>query len=333
MTRRPQGAAARRIALLAVLGLLGATSPSVAREPVLFRVSDARGDDHGAGSLVYPRRDDLGPGDLDLVELSARREGDGTRFEATFARPIASPAGRVADLSGASLESIARLGFYTFNLDLYVDQDRLPASGDTTMLPGRGASVDAAWAWETMVCLTPRPLEAGRKMRGRLLDAARARRLAEAGRVDPSEEPALAGEAEALLDARYFFPTQVRVRGRTVSLYVPDAFFQGAASPDWGYTVVVTGAQPLDRVDVKAMIGLGKRANEGLFVIPVTELPSGETFGGAPPADDLFPPIVDLLQPRPGEQEALLSGYDLRSGRPARVTGVVPGAGNEVAPR
>lgn len=333
MTRRPGGATARRLALLAMLSLLGATSPAAAREPVLFRVSDARGDDHGAGSLVYPRRDDLGPGDLDLVELSARRAGDGTRFEATFARPIASPAGRVADRSGASVESIARLGFYTFNLDLYVDRDRLPASGDTTMLPGRGASVEAAWAWETTVCLTPRPLEARRKMRGRLLDAARARRLAEAGRVDPSEEPELAREAEVLLDARYFFPTQVRVRGRTVSFHVPDAFLGGAASPDWGYTAVVTGAQSLDRVDVKAMVGLGKRADEGLFMIPVTELPSAETFGGAPPGDDLFPPIVDLLQTRPGAQEARLSGYDLRSGRWARVTGVVPGASDEAAPR
>lgn len=293
-------------------------------DPWIFRLVDPRGDDHGAGTLVYPRRDDLAMGDLDLVEWGARRAGEDVEFEAVFARRIVSPAGRVADRSGASLESIARFGFYTFNLDIYVDQDRRAASGDTVMLPGRGAALDPAWAWEKVVCLTPRPLEARRKMRGYLLEAARAQRLAEAGRVDPSEEAGLARETEALLDARYCFPTRVRVQGRSVRFRVPETFLGGPVRPEWGYTVVVTGAEPLDRVDLGALVGRGSAGDKGLFVIPVAEVALDGSFGGGPAGDGLFPAIVDLLQPSVGIQESLLTAYDRPSRRPAGIAGVVP---------
>jgi hypothetical protein len=192
------------------------------------------------------------------------------------------------------------------------------------MLPGRMAELDSAWAWEKVICLTPRPQQARKAMRNRLLESIRAHRLAEAGRVDPSEEPALGREAELRLDRSYFFPVEVRVRGRTVSFRVPDTFLGGPASRDWGYTVVVTGADPRDRVDLGAVLGNAQRLSGGLFVLPVTEMPSADSFGGVPPGDDLFPPIVDLLQPRAGVQEILLSSYDLRTGSPAKVTGVVP---------
>ena len=62
------------------------------------------GDDHGDGSLLYPLRDDLAPGELDLRSLTARADPDGTMFEATFARPIRRPDKRAIDAGGGTLD-------------------------------------------------------------------------------------------------------------------------------------------------------------------------------------------------------------------------------------
>ena len=109
----------------------------------LFVLEDPRGDDHGDGQLRYPQREDMGPGTLDLLSLRAFADSGGTRFEATFARPIAVPWRRTVDAAGTTLADQARLGFYTFNLDVYVDQDRREGSGDTLTLPGRQLTLAA----------------------------------------------------------------------------------------------------------------------------------------------------------------------------------------------
>lgn len=300
-------------------------------EEEILRLADPRGDDHGAGALVYPLRDDLEPGSLDLLELSARAVEDATEFTATFARAIASPAGRVAGPAATPMESIARLGFYTFNLDLYLDLDRAAGSGETQMLPGRGAEIDSAWAWERVVCLTPRPQEARKELRRRLLAAARARRTLEAGRVDSAEEDSIAAAVDALLTRRYCLPTRARVRGRTLTFEVPASFWATApgevengdgGQPAWGLTAVVTGADPTERLDLSLAIGRAGRSDRGLFTMAVTERISPESFGGIPKGDSLYPAVIDLLQPAEDQQERELRGYDLRNGRRARVTGV-----------
>jgi len=38
----------------------------------IFTLTDPRGDDHGDGKILYPLGDDLKPGDLDLLSLTAR---------------------------------------------------------------------------------------------------------------------------------------------------------------------------------------------------------------------------------------------------------------------
>src|SRR5688572_3288718 len=93
-----------RSPLLLVLGAMltsGCLSRSARDATPLFTLADARGDDHGDGDLRYPMRDDMVPGSLDLLLLVAYREENGTRFEATFARPIARPqAARTMDIAG-----------------------------------------------------------------------------------------------------------------------------------------------------------------------------------------------------------------------------------------
>ena len=37
---------------------------------IVFRLEDVRGDDWGAGDIVYPERDDMERGDLDLLRIA-----------------------------------------------------------------------------------------------------------------------------------------------------------------------------------------------------------------------------------------------------------------------
>ena len=99
------------VALLAGVSLgLGFAFPAVAAEgQPIFTLSDPKGDDHGDGTLHYPLRPDMQPGDLDLVQLSAFAQSGGTVFEATFARSVrhrsAAPLTRSGPLSTRSPSS------------------------------------------------------------------------------------------------------------------------------------------------------------------------------------------------------------------------------------
>ena len=46
-----------------------------------------------------------------------------------MAQAIRSPVGRVTELGQTPIERLARNGFYTFNVDIYVDTDRIAGAG------------------------------------------------------------------------------------------------------------------------------------------------------------------------------------------------------------
>jgi hypothetical protein len=309
---------------LLLLLLLLAPFVAVSDGAPIFTLQDPRGDDHGDGSLVYPLRDDLESGDLDLVQFSARAEGEGTLFEATFANPIASPVGRMVDPGGSPMESLARLGFYTFNIDLYVDTDRIPGSGETTTLPGRRALVDSTCAWEKMILLTPRPSEARKELAKRRLALATVDLEKAKPHLEKADLDSLENAVDAGLDAVAFFPTRVRVSGRRITFFVPGAFLAVPARDDWAYVVIVTAADPFSRHDVGAMLGLGARPDAGLMIVPIAQFPSRAALGGGREGDELQPPVMDLLLPEGLAQESILKDYDLRSRRPVSLPGVVP---------
>ncbi len=283
-------------------------------------------------------REDLRPGDLDLRSLSARAVPGGTLFEAEFARPIAPPDERVVDSTGRSLREAVRLGFYTFNLDVYVDQDRVPGSGRTDTLPGRRASIDPAGSWERAICLTPWPGEARSRLRA--LWFARAKReAADAGaKLSASEASALEARTGAEAESRVFFPTRVQVAGSRVSFFVPESFLGEVALPSWGYVVFVTGFKLELKLDVPAFFGAAP-SDPGLFVLGIVPGVTSSDyrgisvapFGGGRENDPDQPPIVDLIVPPGLRQEAILRG---RSGHGGSVVlpPVVPDGSPPPAP-
>lgn len=288
---------------LLLLALVFGCLTAGAAERQIAVLTDPVGDDHGDGTLIYPQRDEFQRGDMDLTSLRIARDGEFYRFEATFRNPVRNPLNVGGDVGAESFASFARRGFYSFNLDIYVDQDRVPGSGNVFTLPGRQASIDPANAWERAVVLTPRP----ELMRQQLISA-----------LTDSNAGLDKVQAGARIDREILFVTDVRVRNRVVSFMVPAAFLASPApEQQWSMVVLVTGAKlaieadinlfgstraPLERLALGAMQTETGRPRDGF----------GYTGARAPA------PIVDLLGTAPGVQEALL-----RSGAP--LTGVALG--------
>jgi C-terminal binding-module, SLH-like, of glucodextranase len=316
----------RPLAGLLAAALL-ATYPSLAPagdSRSIFVLTDPRGDDHGDGSLIYPRRDDLRPGDLDLLSVEARALSDGTEFEATFARPIRPTARRTIDIGGGSLDDIARYNFYTFNLDIYIDTDRVAGSGSVASLPGRKAEIDAASAWDKAICLTPRPNEARVALKRILTRFANRDRKARGERIDTAQAKEIDVQIDHDTDTRVFFPTRIHVFGPTIRFFVPSSFLGGIARPTWSYVVAVSGADIYQELDIGAALKITRAAPDSLMILPIEPGSWSDRFGGARDDDPLQPPLVDIVVPGRSKQEEVLKDYSPASGRPARLPGVIP---------
>ncbi|MFZ5524308.1 MAG: glucodextranase DOMON-like domain-containing protein [Pseudomonadota bacterium] len=249
-----------------------------AGQRTLATVNDPAGDDHGGGALIYPQRNDFSSGDLDLMQLKISRDEQGFWFEAVFKNPIRDPGGVSNSVSSESLANFARKGFYQFNLDVYIDTDRVHGSGNTTSAPGRQVQIDPGYAWEKVVILTPRP----ELMRRQLLDA-----------LTEQYPDRTNAETGASIDQSMFFPTRIRVRGKSISFFVPAGFFAGSNGTDWAVTALVTGAMTTIPADL-SIFPASKKPLELLELGVMQPAPGRQkdTFGysGAMPS-----PVVDVL--------------------------------------
>lgn len=269
----------------------------------LFTIGDPAQDDAGDGTLGYPRDTAFTPGDLDLRFLRVFDDGDRLRFEAGFANPIRHPASvQGTGLGSEALSVFARRGFYAFNLDIYIDTDRVPGAGHQVTLPGRGAVIDAGHAWDKVVVLTPRPELMQRQLREAVAAAA------------PD------GGTDADVDAAVFFASDVRVRGRTVEFAVPRAFFGGADLRESSFTAMVTLAKLSIESEFSVLpTAAGAVPRISLGVQPPQagrpDAAMGYTSERAPATS-----VVDLLTPDAQQQArqltagAAISGLNRRNG-------------------
>jgi hypothetical protein len=301
--------------------LLTAACATTPQSAPLFTLTDPIGDDYGNGKLAYPMNPDFQQGDLDLTGLTAHRADGGTRFEATFVRPIRTPQRRTVDAVGTQLDQVARLGFYNLNLDIYVDTDGVAGSGSTTTLPGRGVMVDDASAWEKGISLTPDPQTARAELK-RIVVRDERRRIQGEGKkgIITDDER---GELRESVDEYVFFPTDVRVAGNRVSFFVPDSFL-GVPKSEWSYVVAVSGADVVQRLDQQNRIMRIGDPGESLMILPVGLGRPTDRFGGAIEHDAFMPPLVDIIVAPGQDQKTVLSAYDADADKPAVLTGVKP---------
>jgi hypothetical protein len=290
-----------------------------AEDSPLFTITDPRGDDRGDGNFVYPHRDDLAPGDLDLLSVTATRQSDGTWFEATFARRITPTGRRVIDAGGGTLDEIARSNFYTFNIDIYIDTDRVSGSGLTYTLPGRKAEIDPSSTWEKAICLTPRPLDA-RQAVGRMIVAyAWKDAKARGEKLDTIKRKQMLTDLNRDIDKLIFFPTRVRVLGSKIGFLVPTSFLGGWAKPEWSYVVAVSGADVFQKIDLGSLLNVGAETPDSLFILGVaTGTTWADRFGGGDEDNPNQPPLIDIVVP-PGKKQE-----DVLKEKPVRLPGVVP---------
>jgi len=306
----------------AILAAIAMTQPLAGRaaEAPIFTLTDPRGDDHGDGGLVYPRNYfDLKAGDLDLLSLSASPDPEGTWFEATLARPITPTGRRTIDAGGGSLDDIARYNFYTFNIDIYIDTDRVPGSGFTYTLPGRKAEIDPSTAWEKAVCLTPRPFDARQAIGRMIASYAWKDAKARGEKLDTARKKEILEDINHDIDRRVFFPTRIRVLGQRIGFLVPALFLGGPARPEWSYVVAVSGCDILQKLDLGGMLNVAADAPDSLFILGIAPgFNWSDRFGGGQDDDPSQPPLVDIVVPPGKKQEEVLQQ------RPVKLLGVVP---------
>jgi C-terminal binding-module, SLH-like, of glucodextranase/Short C-terminal domain len=314
----------RRLPLLAALfGLTGGAA--VAEQ--LFSLDDVKGDDVGNGSLIYPNRDDMKPGDLDLVRVSAERRDDGVWFVVEMAQAVRSPVGRVTELGQTPIERLARNGFYTFNVDIYVDTDRIAGAGETVTVPGRGVAVDRNFAWEKAIVLTPRPDIARTMLQMHFDEQYEAELRAEKGRTSKEDLKDVEGRSEKRVNDLYFFPTKVRVSGRQMEFQVPTEFLGGVPEASWAYTVLVTGAD----IEQTGRPGNITPRRPTMMTMAVARGVRWSQWGIRSDADEATPPVIDLLSPDPDVQPTVLADFDVVAGRLAAVPGLAPDGNVAVA--
>lgn len=312
------------VALSIILAFLIAVPASAAKKAV-FELKDPRGDDHGDGQYIYPDNDDSDRGDLDILSLAAFDEGDATRFEVTFAKPVRKPQRRAVDDLGTQLTDVARFGFYNLNLDIYIDTDRAPGSGGVAMLPGRLADIDPATAWEKAVILTPRPHDAQVELKRMLVKTLNEDSRREGSDLKDEEIEELKRQIPLDVESRIFFPTQIRVLGQKITFIVPARFLGGPAKAEWAYTVASSAADLLQSYDPTRSLVLNKHGVKSLFILPVSPSRWQDRIGGGREGAPNQPPLMDLIVPKAGRtQEQVLADFSPREKRNVVVTGVVP---------
>jgi hypothetical protein len=252
---------------------------NAAADPLpLASFNDPSGDDFGAGNLSYPNRDDFQVGDLDLLQLMIDRDGKGYWIEAKFKNPIRNPGNVQNTVGGDSLADFARKGFYQFNLDIYIDTDRINGSGNIFTLPGRKVKIAPAYAWEKVLVLTPRP----ELMRQQLVDA-----------LHEQLPPRTDAEIEAVVDQSIFFPARIKVSGKSVSFFVPASFLAGSDGADWAVTALVTGAITAIPADF-SFLPATKLALDRLQLGVMQPMP-GQPIGTFGYSGASASPVVDML--------------------------------------
>ena len=312
--------------LLPAAALLGLAGGAAAAER-LFSLDDVKGDDVGNGSLIYPNRDDMHQGDLDLVRVSAEQRSDGVWFIVEMAQAIRSPVGRVTELGQTPIERLARNGFYTFNVDIYVDTDRIAGAGETVAVPGRGVGIDRNFAWEKAIVLTPRPDIARTMMQMHFDEQFEAELRAEKGRTSKEDLKDVEGRSEKRVNDLYFFPTRVRVSGRQVEFHVPTEFLGGVPEASWAYTVLVTGAD----IEQTGRPGNITPRRPTMMTMAVARGVRWSQWGIRGDADEATPPVIDILSPNPDVQPTVLADFDVVAGRLAAVPGLAPDGNVAVA--
>jgi hypothetical protein len=289
--------------LLALALALGAPAAGAASPPQLVAsFDDPPHDATGPGAYTPPYDPDFTDGDFDLRRFSVQADGDDVLFQVTMGAPFREP---VTTQRTNRIPLQLLNGIYLQNIDIYVDTDPASTAGWNRSIPGRRVTFEEGRTWKAVVVITPQP------------------------------GPAAAITQAALgpgVTRRAFFPDAVEVKGRTVTVRVPNYVFDGPPRKEWGYSVQISGANWERSFSVLDLLKSGKELDA--FTMPVHGMREPFAFGGAP-SGEVHPRVVDVLLPANIDQKAVLGSFSVNDGTFARVPfvhAVAPPAPSAAAP-
>lgn len=181
--------------VLAALFVAVLTEVPARAETLTF--SDPKGDDKGWGSLTYPTGKEYTPGAFDLIKLEVREDGDDVVFEIELAAEVTDP---------WSSKDWGGNGFSLQFIQVYLDLDGKPRSGERKGVPGSWVEFTPDSYYEKVVLISPQP---NAKVQGEV----------------NAKAPWLA--------KRVVLPSRTEARRRTIVARVPKKEI-GAPSKQWG---------------------------------------------------------------------------------------------------
>ncbi|MFO0729089.1 MAG: glucodextranase DOMON-like domain-containing protein [Myxococcota bacterium] len=205
--------------LLTGLGLGLGLSTAAFADNLSFQ--DPRGDDNGWGKAAYPTGKDYTAGAFDMVGLEIKEDGDDLSIEVEFAQPITDP-WTSKDWGGN--------GFSLQFVQIYLDLDGKPRSGEKKAVPGAWLEFEPNSYWEKVILISPQPAA---KVKGEI-------------------------EAKAKwLDKKVIIPAHTEARQKKLIAKVPKKEL-GSPSAKWGVQALVLSNEGFaDKEDV-----LSRRTNE-----------------------------------------------------------------------
>lgn len=261
------------------------------RQKVFFESIDPKGDDRGPGNYRYPDFEEFKEGILDIVKVEALADGDHTLFKVTFDRevPTSVRSSGTSSRDGRSTSSwrTGENGWAFQVIDIYLNIDRVPGSGETRSLPGRRVRFAPADAWEKVILICPMaPHE-----------------LENFINVKSNNSDLLQ------MKDRIIVPKSYQVQGSTISARVP-YIETGRPGPDWGYQFLSLCFSEDDNPTI-------------LLNLEVYSAEDDRHFGGG--TDFLGDPnVIDMITPEGVDQFSVLSNFVSRPDSRQDVYALVP---------
>ncbi len=271
-----------------------------------------------------PAARDFERGDLDLIRSALAGESERHRLRGHVRQADTDPRRVTVDDLGTQLDTLARHGFYTFNIDIYIDTDRGQDVGRGGHDARPQAEVRVEDAWDRAIVVTPQPNEARGALTRQVV------RTLEPGGALRTNRPVSLFEADearsvpADMDERVFFPDSDPGRGQHSQLLRAELVPRRPGAERVELRRRGLGCRPDPAHDISARAGLAEATRDNLMVLPVSPGSWQNRFGGGREGQDLQPPLIDIMVPQGSSQETILGDFSSRNERPVRLPGVVP---------
>jgi carbohydrate-binding DOMON domain-containing protein len=207
---------------------------------------DPKGDDDGFGKAKYPTGKEYTPGAFDMTGLVIREDGDFIVFEVELAGAVTDP-WKSAEWNGN--------GFSLQLVQIYLDLDGKPRSGERKGVPGSWVEFKPDSYWEKVVMIAPQPAS-------QVL-----------GQIDAKAK---------WLKSKVVVPDRTEARGNKLIARVASAAIGQKPSAKWGVQALMMSANGLDA------------APEDVLARRMNEIEGEHRFGGGCDAVG-DPQVIDIF--------------------------------------